>query len=57
VGEQILDKDFVKQSQLKEHVQNNLEQNIYKIVLGEGQLVQKKPRICNFPSAGKNHFL
>jgi len=41
VGQQMLDRDFVEQPQLREHIQNNFKKRIHEIVLGEREFVRK----------------
>jgi hypothetical protein len=49
----MLEKDYVKQPQMKEHVQNSLEERMQEIGLGEGQFVQNRIRIHNSPNVNR----
>jgi len=37
VGQQMLRKNFVKQPQQRKYIQNNIEERMQEIILGEGQ--------------------
>jgi hypothetical protein len=56
VGQQMLDKDFVKQPQLIKLIQKNLEERMQEIILGEGQFVQNKLKIWNSPNVNIGNF-
>jgi hypothetical protein len=43
----MLDKDFVEQSKMKEHVHNSLENRLQEIGLSDAQFVQNRLRMCN----------
>jgi hypothetical protein len=53
VGQWMLDKNSIKQPQPRKLIQNRLEKRIQKIILGEGQFVQNKQEIHNFPNVSR----
>ncbi len=54
VGQQMLDKDLIKQPPQKEHIQNTIKDKMQEIILGEGQLIiQNGTMICRSPNVSK----
>jgi hypothetical protein len=49
----MLDKHFVKQSKMREHVHNSLENKVWEISLSDAQFVQNRLRMYNSLSVNR----
>jgi hypothetical protein len=53
VGQQILNRDFIKQPHMRKQIQNSLENKLQEIGLGETRFVQNGLRISNSSNLNK----